>query len=325
VQLTNTATGTVTKNYSYDAFGNEKTAITGVNPYRYCGEYNDLETGMYYLRARYYEPKLGRFTQQDTHWTVANMIYGDNPQKINGRQDALGLKTYTCVPQLTAVMQAGNLYVYGVNNPVLYADINGQSVVLTCLLIGLGVGALAGGLIGNKLANENNVTGWGKAGYIGGLALTGGIFGAATGFAIGEIITAISGIAATGLTGTLGGSIGAASYNSWQEAEAAVRDAYHAVKYTFSDLLPGMSNRIVDGYNMMTKTIYEVKFGCASLSQFIKTEIERDSFLIQSGTVDFSEWHFFISMNTGKGGPSAALMQALLDAGIKVIVHPAGG
>ena len=127
VQLTNATTGAVTKNYSYDAFGNEKTAITGVNPYRYCGEYNDLETGMYYLRARYYEPRLGRFTQQDTHWTVANMIYGDNPQKINERQDALGLKTYTYVPQLAAVMQAGNLYVYGLGNPVRYMDCSGST------------------------------------------------------------------------------------------------------------------------------------------------------------------------------------------------------
>ena len=59
---------------------------------RYCGEYFDNETGTYYLRARYYDPAIGRFTQQDTHWNTANSIYGDNPQKINEREDKLGLK-----------------------------------------------------------------------------------------------------------------------------------------------------------------------------------------------------------------------------------------
>jgi len=62
VQLTNAATGVVTKNYSYDAFGNEKTAVTGVNPYRYCGEYNDLETGMYYRSVRRRESANPLFT-----------------------------------------------------------------------------------------------------------------------------------------------------------------------------------------------------------------------------------------------------------------------
>ena len=95
------------------------------NPFRYCGEYYDGETKTYYLRARYYDPNIGRFTQQDTHWTTANSIYGDNPQKINEREDKLGLKTYSYAPQITAVMQSGNLYVYGVNNPVAFCDRSG--------------------------------------------------------------------------------------------------------------------------------------------------------------------------------------------------------
>ncbi len=128
IQLAN-ENGVVTKSYAYDAFGNEKNPVsTDVNPFRYCGEYWDGETKTYYLRARYYDPAIGRFTQMDTHWNVSNMIYGDNPQKINERQDALGLKTYTYVPQITAILQAGNLYVYGVNNPIKYVDANGNLV-----------------------------------------------------------------------------------------------------------------------------------------------------------------------------------------------------
>ena len=35
------------------------------NPFRYCGEYYDKETGTIYLRARYYDAEQGRFTQED--------------------------------------------------------------------------------------------------------------------------------------------------------------------------------------------------------------------------------------------------------------------
>ena len=58
--------GTVLKSYEYDAFGEEVNAsATDANPFRYAGQYFDSETGTYYLRARYYSPALGRFTQQD--------------------------------------------------------------------------------------------------------------------------------------------------------------------------------------------------------------------------------------------------------------------
>ncbi|WP_027296623.1 RHS repeat domain-containing protein [Robinsoniella sp. KNHs210] len=35
------------------------------SPYRYAGEYRDEETGYIYLRARYYDAKLGRFLNAD--------------------------------------------------------------------------------------------------------------------------------------------------------------------------------------------------------------------------------------------------------------------
>ena len=134
---------TVEKTYDYDAFGNEKEpSATDTNPFRYCGEYFDKETGTYYLRARYYDPSIGRFTQQDTHWNTANMIYGDNPNKINEREDALGLKTYTYAPSINSIMQSGNLYVYGLNNPLFYQDYSGNFVITTAALCALGKVAL---------------------------------------------------------------------------------------------------------------------------------------------------------------------------------------
>ena len=60
------AAGTITKNYDYDAFGNQTTAQENDNnPFRYCGEYFDNETNFIYLRARYYNSETGRFTTED--------------------------------------------------------------------------------------------------------------------------------------------------------------------------------------------------------------------------------------------------------------------
>ena len=65
VQLTD-ASGTVTKSYDYDPYGVEMDADENdPNPYRYCGEYFDNESGCAYLRARYYDPSIGRFISVD--------------------------------------------------------------------------------------------------------------------------------------------------------------------------------------------------------------------------------------------------------------------
>ena len=68
IQLTDTA-GNLVKSYDYDAFGNEKAPDPNdTNLFRYCGEYFDKETGTIYLRARYYDPGIGRFITEDSVW-----------------------------------------------------------------------------------------------------------------------------------------------------------------------------------------------------------------------------------------------------------------
>ncbi|TBW58858.1 tandem-95 repeat protein [Marinobacter halodurans] len=64
---------TVTDTYHYDAFGVEL-ASTGdtENDYRYTGEQRDAGLEQYYLRARYYDQGVGRFTQMDT-WMGRNV------------------------------------------------------------------------------------------------------------------------------------------------------------------------------------------------------------------------------------------------------------
>ena len=96
--------------YEYDAFGNEKEPdASDNNPFRYCGEYFDTETGSYYLRARYYDPAIGRFVQEDSYWNNYNRIYDPEDFVSN-----------------TAIIQSSNLYVYCCGNAVMYVDPTGK-------------------------------------------------------------------------------------------------------------------------------------------------------------------------------------------------------
>jgi RHS repeat-associated protein len=55
----------VLNKYEYDAFGNTTSCEEKVhNPFRYRGQQLDSITNQYYLRARYYNPVIGRFTQE---------------------------------------------------------------------------------------------------------------------------------------------------------------------------------------------------------------------------------------------------------------------
>lgn len=58
--------GAVSDSYTYDAFGNLRSpAAATENAYQYTGEAYDSDLGMVYLRARYYNPAVGRFMSQD--------------------------------------------------------------------------------------------------------------------------------------------------------------------------------------------------------------------------------------------------------------------
>ncbi len=58
--------GLVTDRYTYDAFGGllNQTGTFG-NSFQFAGEQRDSATGLDYLRARYYDPSLGRFISKD--------------------------------------------------------------------------------------------------------------------------------------------------------------------------------------------------------------------------------------------------------------------
>jgi len=94
-QLVDT-TGQMQTNYAYDPFGVSVVEGDESNPYQYTGEAWDAEVELLYLRARYYQPEVGRFITKDS-W--AGDIW--RPGTLNG-------------------------YAYVVNNPVNLLDPTGM-------------------------------------------------------------------------------------------------------------------------------------------------------------------------------------------------------
>ena len=129
VQRTNAA-GNILHNYRYSAFGIERdNSAQNTNPFRFAGEYWDWEREEYYLRARSFNPRIGRFTQPDPHWTIHNKQFGDTPTRRLHRTDALGRESSTIMPNSWAIMQSGNLFVYALNNPLSFSDPTGLFVL----------------------------------------------------------------------------------------------------------------------------------------------------------------------------------------------------
>jgi len=139
------------------------------------------------------------------------MIYGDNPVKWNEREadpnDPLGLNTYTYVPDITAILQSGNRYVYGMNNPVMYIDQNGNFVITTTVLLIAGGAALfgtIGSFIGNHIANQKGATGWEKVEYIAGGAAIGAVGGGTLGAVAAPAVATATGIGGISITASAG-------------------------------------------------------------------------------------------------------------------------
>ena len=92
------ATGAATTHYSYASFGLPRVSGEAVEqPYMYTGREWDGATGLYYFRARYMEPRTGRFVAQDPIGFAGGDVnlyayVGNNP--MNAR-DPWGLRPLT--------------------------------------------------------------------------------------------------------------------------------------------------------------------------------------------------------------------------------------
>lgn len=85
--------------YQYDAWGNLERSFGDVpNRFLFTGEEQDPKTALYYLRARWYDAKVGRFLTKDPFGGIIEL-----PQSINE-------------------------YVYAFNNPINFVDPSGRFV-----------------------------------------------------------------------------------------------------------------------------------------------------------------------------------------------------
>ena len=79
------------------------------------------------------------------------MVYGDDPVKWNEQEadprDPLGLATYTYMPDMAAIRQSGNLYVYGGSNSVMFVDSSGEIAWFVAPFIGAVVGTIVSGTL----------------------------------------------------------------------------------------------------------------------------------------------------------------------------------
>jgi RHS repeat-associated protein len=63
--ITNSS-GAVVASYTYGPYGITAVSTGSVtNPFQFAGQYLDSESGLYYLRARYYDPNVGQFLSVD--------------------------------------------------------------------------------------------------------------------------------------------------------------------------------------------------------------------------------------------------------------------
>ncbi len=117
--------GDVLQRVEYAPFGGETFVLNPnlkLNP-SYTGQKYDVESGLYYYKARYYNPEIGRFIQADT--------------AIQDKHD----------------LQAYNRYAYVRNNPLKYTDPTGHFwfAFLFAIILGAALGAVSAAIFGGNI------------------------------------------------------------------------------------------------------------------------------------------------------------------------------
>lgn len=175
--------GNILQRFEYSSFGSILSIRNGNGsvvsspvidqPFAFAGREYDQESGLYYNRARYYDPRIGRFLQKDPDPGVLNASMTLNP------------------------------YIYATNIPTMITDPSGRWI----FVVGIIASALIGGYISDRQGN-----GFLTGAVLGAATFAGGWYaGAALAGYMG--MTGASAALVGGAAGALaGGVIGAAGY-----------------------------------------------------------------------------------------------------------------
>ncbi|AKQ68195.1 kelch domain protein [Myxococcus hansupus] len=138
------ATGALTAEYTYAPYG--ATAHTGDavgNTQAFIGREDD-GTGLYYFRARYYDPDMSRFLQPESMAT--------DPEWVRA--------------QVMAGLSAP-VYGYALNNPLGFVDPDGNEAIISGISIGVGAGGGSTAGVGGAIGAGGGAAAVGIAGVLG--------------------------------------------------------------------------------------------------------------------------------------------------------------
>jgi RHS repeat-associated protein len=156
-RMLTSATGTVSATYSYDAYGNQTGATgTATTPFGFAGEYKDADTGLIYLRARYYDPSTAQYLTKDALTAITGQPYSyANDDPVNN-SDPSGLCSINPFSSGSCLSDAANAAV-GVGATVLHAGLDVAAIPPYVLYYGSYQAAHAINTVGSQLGAPGEV------------------------------------------------------------------------------------------------------------------------------------------------------------------------
>lgn len=144
------STGVVAGSYTYTAYGSAAHTGTANSILQYTGQYLDTETGLYYLRARYYDPTTAQFLTIDPLLTKTGTPYAYLSGNPTNDSDPTGMCGFWCWVAVGAVAVVATVATAGVADLVVAGGATlavGGGDLLTAAAAGGAAGAI--GATGN--------------------------------------------------------------------------------------------------------------------------------------------------------------------------------